>query len=325
MSFKCGMPVLKLDRANHFGKNYKHSGNAKAVACEALKERYCSDPDYNDLLTSQNKYYGVESGEKLYEFWAEKADQYRVKDKTGKEKKLRSDAGIGFAGIIKPEKKWINSLTRDEQIEFFEKSQEVIKKLYKDRGMILNGAVIHFDEGAPHMHYFGYDPGYQLGKKLGLPLYHDLNQEYPKQMKALGYDMQELKGYDTERTKGMSEDELNAYKMQFKHKREEHGRTSKSFKKRKTDEHLRNARAKEEHLDALIEAGIQKGIESKAKELEAEKRALNDQIKAYKDKLEREYKEKLERELKAITDAYKDIGKKNDNFKNPSSEIQKYL
>lgn len=274
MGYNVGMPILKLDRCNHFGNN-ENSGNARAVVCEALEERQSSDPDLNRDLTELNEYFGYESGNELADYWEEKADAYRIVDKNGKEKKLRSDAGIGFAGICKPEMAFIETLSADEIKRFMEDSGEVIMNIYEKRGMTIDSMVIQYDEGNPHIHYFGHDEKYQLGKKLGLPLKRALNDtEYPKQMRARGWDIDALKGYDVEATKDMSEEELAIYKE--KHikakKNKKVGQSSKNYKKGlKTQLKAleRDLYAKSEEL-RLRESNINTEVETRAKEMAKE-------------------------------------------------------
>ena len=117
--YAVGMPVMKLDRQSHFNNKSSRSGNAMAVACEAMEERRSADPDLDRSKTDDNLYMtetDMTSGEKLVHYWEEQADAYRVKGKDGKERKLRSDAGIGMAGIVKPEKAFMDSLTAEQQL-----------------------------------------------------------------------------------------------------------------------------------------------------------------------------------------------------------------
>ena len=243
MGCRVGMPVMKLDRQSHYGKKDSKSGNARAVANEALEERYSSDPDLNRNLTQYNQYWEAEDGEtqeyftsgnELADYWEELAENYTVTDKNGKQKKLRSDAGIGFAGICKPDADFMSALSPDEQMQFLSDSAEIIADMYKKRGMQIDAIVIHKDEGNPHLHYFGHDPQYQLGKKLGLPLYRALNEtEYPERMRQLGWDVENLKGYDVEATKTMTADELTEYKAKHRAERKKSGKSSAEYKAEK--------------------------------------------------------------------------------------------
>lgn len=304
MGYAVGMPVMKLDRCNHFGKKNEHSGNAKAVTCEALEERYSSDADLDRKMTAENVYYGFTSGEALTAHWEQMADAYRVIDKNGKEKKLRSDAGIGFAGICKPEMDFMDSLGDEEIEKFMEDSSEVIQEIYEKRGCVIDSIVIHYDEGNPHLHYFGHDPEYKLGRKLGLKLYTALNDtEYPKQMRQRGWDIAPLTGYQ-EATKDMTEDEITEYKRKRKaNRKKKHGLSSTEYKAHKKSNDIiseANVSARMIKKKAELEAQLEK---TKAlAELKKQKTQLKAQEAFLEDKL-KEITEREEESLKLASEA----------------------
>lgn len=298
MGYHVGMPVMKLDRCNHFGKKNEHSGNAKAVTCEALEERYSSDADLDREMTAENLYYGFTSGEALTAHWEQMADAYRVIDKNGKEKKLRSDAGIGFAGICKPEMDFMDSLEDDEIEKFMEDSSEVIQEIYEKRGCVIDPIVIHYDEENPHLHYFGHDPEYKLGKKIGLKLYTALNDtEYPKQMRQHGWDIDPLTGYQ-EAIKDMTEDEITEYKKRRKaDRKKKHGLSSTEYKANKKSNNIiseANVSARMIKKKAELEAQLEKA--GALAELDKQKTQLKAQEAFLEDKL----KEITEREKKSL-------------------------
>lgn len=279
MGYTVGMPVIKLDRQNHFGKSNAHSGNARAVVCEALEERRSGDVDLDRSKTALNVYYGETSGETLCNAWEQMADEYRVIDKNGHEKKLRGDAGIGFAGICKPEADLIDTLEPEEVSQFMQDSIEVIKHIYESRGCIIDAAVIHYDEGNPHIHYFGHDPNYQLGKKLNLNLYRALNaSEYPKSMRERGWDIQDLTGY-LEAVEGLSDAERDEYKAKRKAERKKHGKCSAVYKAEKQAEEIivqAKIQAKTIQVDASANASVMKiELDRREKELNARETRLN--------------------------------------------------
>ena len=242
MQASVGLPVMMLDRQNHYGskRNKKH-GNAKAIMEEAMAERACSDLDLDRERTQDNKYYffddlGMDSNERFYgKSWADMyesmADSYRVVDKNGRERRLRKDANIAFAGIIKPDDDFMNSLSAEEQDRFLTDSMSCIHKIFEKRGMTLNVCVVHNDERVPHVHYYGYDPDYKMSDKFNLSLYRALNvTEYPRLMKAKGgWDIKEHTGY-LEETKDMSADQIEEYKARKKAGRK-YGMTSEEYKR----------------------------------------------------------------------------------------------
>lgn len=305
MGYTVGMPVMKLDRCNHFGKKNEHSGNAKAVTCEALEERYSSDADLDREMTAENVYYGFTSGEALTAHWEQMADAYRVIDKNGKEKKLRSDAGIGFAGICKPEMDFMDSLEDEEIEKFMEDSSEVILGIYEKRGCVIDSIVLHYDEGNPHLHYFGHDPEYKLGRKLGLKLYTALNDtEYPKQMRQRGWDIDPLTDYQ-EATKDMTEDEIAEYKKRRKaDRKKKHGLSSTEYKAHKKSNDIiseANVSARMIKKKAELEAQLEKS--KTLAELEKQKMQLEAQEATLQDKL-MEITEREEKSLKLASEAF---------------------
>jgi hypothetical protein len=239
MGMKVGAPVLKLNRLPHFGSKGGRSGNCRAVILEAMEERVCSDRDLRPEATKDNLYLvnnefsdeHIFSGLELANHYYKKAENSRRVTKSGVERKLEKDCVIAFAGIIKPNEDAFKSWTQEQQVQFLTDSFNVLKKLFKKHKIRLDVGVIHLDERNPHLHYFGSDDEYKLGRKIGLKLFNTLNREYPKRMCELGYSVDELKAYDEEQAKQMTDDELYEYKAKFKAKREQkHGLTSDAFK-----------------------------------------------------------------------------------------------
>lgn len=230
---KVGIPYLRLDRLDHFDKSKnKHTGNCRAVILEGLQERQSSDPDLDRSKTHLNKYYGIQSGEELVNMLESNAETFTKADKRGIERHLKNKASIGYALVIKPEKSYIDSLSVKDQERFFDDSFEVLRTLIEARGMVVDTAVIHWDESNSHMHIYGHDPNYDLGRKFNLKMCDDFNRGYyPKQMRARGWDVEDLpRNYDPEYANTLTEDELIEYKRQCKEKRKKNGKPSKVYK-----------------------------------------------------------------------------------------------
>ena len=212
---KIGMPTLKLKSG--YGKG-KHAGNARAVALEALEERFCSDEDLNKSKTKFNVYQGqFRSGEALANYWEEQADNYRIIDKNGNAKKLRSDASIGFALIAKPDSAYVMDMNEQQRARFMTALYAVTKEVLERRGLTVDASVLHKDEISDHWHIFGHDKDYQLGKKLNLSFFKALNREVPKRMRQLGWkDVEDCIAYDDEAVKKMTDTAAVTYKEQHK-------------------------------------------------------------------------------------------------------------
>lgn len=231
-----GLPVLKLDRQNHFGKGAKNCGNCRAVLMEMLEERQSSDNDLDRSMTQNNQYYkygdmSYKNGAELADMLEDSAAKFRTRDKNGKEKQLRSDANIAFAGIIKPDKEFMDSLTAEEQHKFLTDALTCVSAIFSKRKMTMLTAVMHVDEGNPHVHYAGYDPAYKLGKKIDLKLFEALHHtEFPQMMENKGWHIKPPENGYKEATQGMSADELEEYKQNKRNNKSKNGRKSKEYK-----------------------------------------------------------------------------------------------
>ena len=236
------MPWMKLDSKSHSTSD-KHHGNAKAVMGEAHEERWGSDPDIDRDLTSQNLYMGYRSGMELlndinHEIEA-LSEQLRSEGKRG----VRKDAITSFAGIVKPEKELMDSLTKEQQIKFFADAIDILNEKFGSHNGKNNirSFVIHFDEGNPHMHYFGVpytDDGRLSAKEIFTPkLSRWLNEDFPKLMNSKGWDLEPCRdenSYQPEVAAALNEQELAEYKKQCyeykKTKAKKHGKASKAYK-----------------------------------------------------------------------------------------------
>ena len=308
---RVGMPMMKLNRQPHFGKEGR-SGNARAVLCEALEERQSSDFDLDSSKTRYNVYQfgddGVyfRSGNELADYWENLAENHVIVDKNGKQKSLRSDACIGYAGICKPDKKFMDSLSQSEQLRFMQDSAESIREILHKRDLKVDSIVIHQDEGNMHLHYFGHDESYQLGKKIGLTLFRAMNEtEYPKLMRSKGWEVESLKGYDLEyanslKNQGKTE-ELEEYKVKHRNNRN-NGKSAKAYKLEKIEKAQNN---RETLLNAL-----ECDLESRRAEISAEDERLS-KIALEQAEREKELKsrEELEKELQTLKNGYKELEK----------------
>ena len=294
---KCGMPTMALKKENCF-----------AVLMEAFSERASSDPDVDRSKANENRYgtnpelITTESGRELAEWFCKRADEYRVIDKNGHEKKLRSDASIAFAGIVKPDMEYINSLSRAEQTRFLHDANEVLTGILSSKKLTLVGVALHFDELAPHLHYVAYDKEYKLGKKLGLPLFNQLNHEFPQKMREKGWELQDLGRYDVEAAKLMTPEERETYKEKCiadKKEAKKHGQTSKQFKANQDIERAEKAvaYAKQREEEANRELA----------RIEAKKKAIDQEIE--------NAKEELQKEIQKVEFAKADLSKAKSEFR----------
>lgn len=207
MSHKIGIPILKGMSSGHYKTGDTHI-NATSAAHEALANnreiRKCSDPDYQPDLTKENiVLYGCR-----YVQDAENERQKRIDEfnETAK-RKVRSDSPVSCVGILKPDKELMSELSREDQILLLQRSFDEMLTLMNKTPENVIYAVIHVDEGNPHIHFeldgktkdgrWSTSPMFQLKtmKALNETLPSVLNQKY-------GYHLEQL--INPDRPKGRS-------------------------------------------------------------------------------------------------------------------------
>ena len=192
MGYTLGMPSMKLNDVQ--GKGSRHTGNFRSVAEEALEERLGKDLDINHELTKDNEYLTyIHSAKELIEYtesfvamynagidnhnaeienavaeFNEGRDKPLSKTKALKEinieretagkpplksgKHLREDAVLMCATIIKPPLDYMIQLSKEEKRKLLIDSYDKLGELVgRDN---IKAAVIHWDEGNPHLHVF---------------------------------------------------------------------------------------------------------------------------------------------------------------------------
>lgn len=248
MGIRVGIPVLKLSKN---AKATKRKGDARKVALESFKERYSKDQDLDRSRSHLNVYTGFQKGKDLYEFWEKEASGHL--DSRGR--KLRADAVIGYSFIIKPDKESMDKMAESERLQFLEDSMNILSDLFQSHGLPIDATALHRDESNEHIHAFGHDPEYKAGKKIDIRLFGMLNKEYPKRMRELGYDVEDLTVYDSEKADNMTEEEKAAYKaevLQRKKAKKDAGRSSNQYKADKLAEKEKELQARENALNASI-------------------------------------------------------------------------
>ena len=312
MGIRTGTPTLKLNRQNKFSKN---SGNAEAVIKEMLEDengkRWSADKDYNPELTKNNIVIeGFTNSKEAVDFVYGQAENYVKIDKNGNQRKLRSDAVIALAGIIKPDMESMQKMDEVEQLHYLKAHWDEQKKVLEESGIEVLSAVIHRDEVNPHIHYLGYDPDYKLGKKVDIKLFRRFNKEIPEKLQGQGYDVEVLERYNPDEAKVMNPDELKQYKSKIIQEKKTAKKTAQSsnvFKAQKTAENIiinAEKRAKKKELEAEDHANYMlntadefiKGTMDKNKQhsesLDALRNALEDDLKAFEEEKVQLYHEK---------------------------------
>lgn len=294
MAISTGTPTMKLNNLS-FGEQKKKSGNAKAIIDEAWKDedgkRNCNDIDYRPEMTEQNiNLYGPDTAKEVNEIIQTRYEQHKEKWEKKYNKKVRKDLNIAVAGIIKPDIESMQEMSESEQIDYLKAHFEEVKKTVENHGFEMVAATLQVDEMNPHVHYVMLDPDYKIGSKLKLKLFNELNKEVPKRLQAKGYDVKILEGYDTEKAKNMTSEELEEYKEGFKNKRKKFGRNSINYKREGVIELYNENEARAESLRLEDDT------------LEARKKAFLDVKEETEEKLRLDKKKLLEGQIKLSED-----------------------
>lgn len=270
MGIRVGVPILKLSASN---KASKRSGNAKSVIEEMLNERYSKDQDLDRTRSHLNTYTGFTSGKKLYEYWQNEANAHT--DALGRH--LRSDAVIGYAVILKPDIASMQGMSEAEQERFNADGTKVLCDILQEHGLQVDATAVHRDEMNLHTHIAGHDIEYKAGKKINLKLFNDFNKEFPKRMRALGYDVEDMSVYDSEAVKSMTKEEQDVYKSEHiaLKRSKKHGQDSNNYKaekiaeaEREVQKVLQNAKEQAENIINRANAEAERIKTENAKKLQ---------------------------------------------------------
>ena len=273
MGYTLGMPSMKLNNVQ--GKGGRHTGNFRSVAEEALAERLGKDLDINHELTKENEYLtGIQSAKELIEYTESFVSLYNAeidkhnaeienavaeynsgrdkplsKTKALKEinaereaagkpplksgKHLREDAVLMCATIIKPPLDYMIQLSKEKQRKLLIDSYDKLGELVgRDN---IKAAVIHWDEGNPHLHVF-WQPvtadGRLCAKEMhDIKFFGKLNREMPAYMREQGWNIDDCNMYDSEEEQKLRESmSKSEYREHLKEKREKNGRSSQKYK-----------------------------------------------------------------------------------------------
>lgn len=131
---------------------------------EHLEERGYSNPEWDKTKRDENiilEHDANKDGKTLPQYIKDFREQNNIQGRMTTSGKEKSQTNVMTQCIVTTSPEYMNSLSRQEQIDFFKDSLKAFKEMYPSYHTI--DAVIHFDEKTPHMHI------------NSLPLYH--NQE----------------------------------------------------------------------------------------------------------------------------------------------------
>ena len=214
MGWKIGLPSLKLNNA---GVKSKSCGDFGHVAAEALKERKGHDPDIDPERAKLNRYEGYETAAALQEYSREHVEQLR----DAKGRKLRKDAVVMCATVLKPPAAYMATLPHDDQKRLLDDAYEAFVAIVGEDN--IKSRADHFDEQGAHTHVF-WEPmtadGRLCAKEVhNLQFFRRVNRELPTKLRARGWDIDDCEMYDAaqkeyEETKKQAGRSSYAYKAE---------------------------------------------------------------------------------------------------------------
>ena len=251
MGVHISSPTIKL---NNVGTTSKKCGDLKKVSAEALSERQGLDRDIDQSRASLNLYEGYASSAELMAY--SKAHIAELNEKAAAEgkRKIRSDAVVMVATVLKPPAHFMNGLSREEQIRLLKDGVEGFANIVGEANV--KSAAYHFDEQGSHVHVF-WEPMTADGRlsakeAVSLKTFSRINKELPQFMRARGWDIEDCKAYDEaeERAKRKTLGEAE-YRKQTAEKRARNGRSSYKYKA-EAEEARRKAEAEIEELETAV-------------------------------------------------------------------------
>ena len=251
MGVHISSPTIKL---NNVGTTSKKCGDLKKVSAEALSERQGLDRDIDQSRASLNLYEGYASSAELMAY--SKAHIAELNEKAAAEgkRKIRSDAVVMVATVLKPPAHFMNGLSREDQIRLLKDGVEGFANIVGEANV--KSAAYHFDEQGSHVHVF-WEPMTADGRlsakeAVSLKTFSRINKELPQFMRARGWDIEDCKSYDEaeERAKRKTLGEAE-YRKQTAEKRAKNGRSSYKYKA-EAEEARRKAEAEVEELETAV-------------------------------------------------------------------------
>lgn len=272
MGWKIGAPSLKLNNA---GVTSKHCGDFGAVAREALEEREGHDPDIKKEMADQNQFEGFRTAKELQEYSEKHVAQLR----DAKGRKLRKDAVVMCATILKPPAAMMNRLSQEDQARFLDDAYEAFTGIV-GREKVKSRAD-HYDELGAHSHVF-WEPmtsdGRLCAKEVhNLQFFGRVNRELPQKLRERGWDIEDCECYD-------------AAKEQYEAIQKNNGRDSMTFKveaeKKKAELEMENNLLKgfiqdaKDEIQALNEEKAAEIAKAKQEAVEAADKAAQERMAA---------------------------------------------
>ena len=210
MGYKCTPQIMGLTRGEPKGKG-KHRADGGKILRELGEERHSKSKTLDRSRSADNQYTGFSSGQACWDKLQADADNYRVpvhrKDGTVVYRRLPGDAVIGCAVIFNPPAEMTVGWTADQYRRFYRDSAAVLHEIEPRVFGRWRMFAEHLDEGkdgSRHMHLVGVpkdDDGRYCGNLIDALLLGRINQDYPRLMRARGWDLEDLDTTDWPRYK----------------------------------------------------------------------------------------------------------------------------
>lgn len=291
MGFKVGMPMLGLKMSNS-AVSGKHAGSLRAIALEEGTERASATKTFDPEKSYLNQHLGpYSSGEEADAAIRAEVKAYSDAQVAEGKRKVRNDATVAWALIVKPDSEWMNQQDEETQNRFLDDSFKVLCDLKIFRPEDVRMRERHADEFALHDHILGmaYDKNGRLAgsRVVNVKTFGKLNSEFPKRMRALGWDVDDCAVYDPQEVKNIEDDatlteeqkaeKIQAYKDECNEKKNEkpHGLSANDYMEWKEAQKKKDAA-----LEKAEKANeLRKDIESEIAELEPKRKHANERIK----------------------------------------------
>ena len=159
------------------------------------------DPDRTHLNIRRSDHFEKEELKTLIDL--------RIAEREIQKKKVRKDAVKMISVLVTASPEYMNSLNRDEQIQYFDEAFKFCQKRFgKENCIEMN---MHFDETNPHAHVSVVPilNGKLCAKEImTMKALYEIQEEFPKTMRERGFDVERGEGGDPkERRKHLSEEE----------------------------------------------------------------------------------------------------------------------
>ena len=133
----------------------------------------------------------------------------RISEREVQQKKVRKDAVKMISVLVSASPEYINSLDRDEQIQYFDEAFKFCQRRFGKQNVIEMN--VHFDETTPHAHVSVVPiiKGKLCAKEvMTMKALYELQEEFPKAMQERGFHVERGEGGDPKkRRKHLSEEE----------------------------------------------------------------------------------------------------------------------